>query len=196
MASKRKQFTERLRELSTDLDDFLEVTEFLNDTIDERTWEILQDLRDQLDEYESNTVFLAVSLKIMTGTLVRCTSCIVSRKGGPLVVILHKNPKTGYFTDIWDDNGKVAYVLRTHSSGECATEYCDVHDRPHPNDPLRDAPLNWRTDAGKMERICECGIGHTTYAQIEYWKSQGDFELLGVHGCCGHCGFDDTITEG
>lgn len=106
---------------------------------------------------------------------------------------LFRNPKTGYFTD-YETLTNDVYTMRTHSDNNCATEYCDIHGRPHPNDPLKDAPLNWRTDAEKMERICEHGIGHTTYAQLKFWESiYWDFDS---HACDGCCYFDDKLPGG
>lgn len=80
---------------------------------------------------------------------------------------------------------------------------------------MRDWPLNWRADAGVMERLCPCGVGHPDPDHLAYARSltpvhdcalsrdhspgerpdlddQGDcafphLEWQSVHGCCGCC---------
>jgi hypothetical protein len=53
---------------------------------------------------------------------------------------------------------------------------------------MKDWPQNWRPDRGIMERLCECGIGHPDFDDP---KSKLPYE--GIHGCCGHCGYDRLI---
>lgn len=81
-------------------------------------------------------------------------------------------------------------VLRTHGEDACVGEFCCVHN---PSDhPLNQAPLNWRSDRGIMERICEHGIGHVDPDDLAYKRrvmSKEDFEIrsYGTHGCDGCC---------
>jgi len=94
-------------------------------------------------------------------------------------MILEQNPETGY----WDRN------LRTHVPEECADHPCAIHNHPS-NHPLKDAPLNWRTDRKLLERICEHGIGHPDADAIDYLSTVIGFkaaQLEGIHGCCGCC---------
>lgn len=78
----------------------------------------------------------------------------------------------------------VAGTLRCHPRGQCAGEFCSVHN---PSDhPLRNAPLNWRADRRIMERICVHGVGHDDPDDLAYRASVGR-EASGVHGCDGCC---------
>jgi hypothetical protein len=73
-------------------------------------------------------------------------------------MILEKNSDTGWYTDIFI-NGKQGRLNNTHAPEACEDRGCGIHD--HPSDhPLKDAPMNWRSDRGILERICDHGIGH------------------------------------
>ena len=101
-------------------------------------------------------------------------------------MILAQDPRTGY----WIRSRRTGVDLRNvHDPSSCEGRGCAIHD--HPSDhPLKDAPLNWRTDAGKLERMCEHGIGHDDYDAVQYQKSitpESEWKWLGVHGCCGIC---------
>lgn len=96
-------------------------------------------------------------------------------------MIVSQDPETGYWTKLG------ALTLQTHEPDQCLGEYCDIHDKRHPNDAHY--PLNWREDRGVMEFICDHGIGHPTYAQYDFLN-----RTLGVkawaytsHGCDGCC---------
>ena len=99
-------------------------------------------------------------------------------------MLLQQDKVTGW----WNIVQPTGNVLRTHGPDQCATEYCDIHHRDR--SPDRDMPLNWRTDRGMMEVICECGIGHPSFAQLRRWDSIGATPYEATHGCCiyaGHC---------
>lgn len=95
-------------------------------------------------------------------------------------MILTQNPKTGYW-DKFADGPR----LMTHSPEKCADHYCAIHN--HPSDhPLKDAPLNWRTDRNILERICSHGVGHPDRDSANHLASIGHSEE-NIHGCCGCC---------
>ena len=79
-------------------------------------------------------------------------------------------------------------VLRTHAADQCSGEFCCVHN---PSDHrLKDAPLNWRSDRGLMERICEHGVGHPDPDDIAHKRRMfGDQRASNeaIHGCDGCC---------
>lgn len=99
-------------------------------------------------------------------------------------MILAQDPETGYWNRFRD---RPDLVLRTHAHADDCDEFgCDVHNRIY----NVDAPLNWRIDRGMMEFICECGIGHPTVHQVDYWLrtlSSREARAQSVHGCCGCC---------
>lgn len=110
-------------------------------------------------------------------------------------MIVHQDPKTGY----WNVLGS-GEVLRTHEPEECEGQrFCDIHNRRP--DWERGYPLNWRSDRGLMEFICEHGTGHPTTAQFDYWQFRVQEASMGwetaraeaVHGCCGCCGSDHEL---
>lgn len=80
------------------------------------------------------------------------------------------------------------YVMRTHPQSRCAGDICSVHN---PSDhPLKDAPRNWRSDRGLMERICPHGIGHSDPDHVDFIRrTRGDDEAYShsIHGCDGCC---------
>lgn len=81
--------------------------------------------------------------------------------------------------------GQPGVILRTHNPGACAhDDSCSIH-KPS-NHLLSGAPLNWRTDRGIMERICEHGVGHDDPDDLTYRRSIGR-EASGTHGCDGCC---------
>lgn len=81
-------------------------------------------------------------------------------------------------------------VLQTHSPSMCQGEFCCVHN---PSDhPLKDAPLNWRSDRHLMERICDHGIGHPDPDGLAFRRRVLPTNLftslaLAIHGCDGCC---------
>lgn len=97
-------------------------------------------------------------------------------------MLLTKNPETGYFTEF--ESGD--YLTNVHDPRDCADREigCAIHDRAS-NHPLANAPLNWREDAGKLERICEHGVGHDDYDSTR-WTLHAfpNAQYVGVHGCC------------
>lgn len=66
--------------------------------------------------------------------------------------------------------------LLVHPNANCMGEPCTIHERSDHH--MRSWPQNWRDDAGKMERVCEHGIGHPDPDEINPDK---------VHGCDGCC---------
>jgi hypothetical protein len=75
--------------------------------------------------------------------------------------------------------------VKTHSSRQCAGEYCVVHN------PSRHHMLSWRTDIRSdkrylIERICSHGVGHPDPDSLAYFVRIGD-RTMGVHGCDGCC---------
>lgn len=68
-------------------------------------------------------------------------------------------------------------LVRVHDRRLCRGRWCVIHN-PMPG-PWAVWPTHWRTDAGFMERICPCGVGHPVV--------EGRFfpDGFGVHGCCG-----------
>lgn len=97
-------------------------------------------------------------------------------------MILEQDVETGWWV-VSKENPDYR-LTNLHVDGDCG-EYCDVHNRRHPQDS--GYPLNWRTDRGIMEFICPCGIGHPTYAQSEYNNKSGK-SYENTHGCCRiHC---------
>lgn len=77
--------------------------------------------------------------------------------------------------------------VRTHDESACADDAaCCIHK---PSDhPLRDAPLNWRSDRGLMERVCIHGVGHPDPDDIAHKeRTISDAWAYAVHGCDGCC---------
>ena len=95
-------------------------------------------------------------------------------------MILVQDPETGYWNRVKD---RPDLVLRSHAHADDCDEFgCDIHNRIY----NVDAPLNWRSDLGMMEFICEHGIGHPTQSQILYWlRALPPADVLAeeVHGC-------------
>jgi hypothetical protein len=84
-------------------------------------------------------------------------------------------------------------TLKTHRKDECTGPPCVIHS---PSDhPLRDAPLDWRSDRALMERVCEHGIGHPDPDDRAHWERRiGDdpvakefLDARAQHSCCGCC---------
>jgi hypothetical protein len=68
---------------------------------------------------------------------------------------------------------------------DCYQHGCVIHS-PSQNWSLANAPYNWRTDRGIMERLCEHGVGHPDIDSADYNTRIGrSFE--NSHGCCGCC---------
>lgn len=102
-------------------------------------------------------------------------------------MILRRDGETGYYNRYLQGNS--VFILQTHAPGECSGELCDVHGRRGSGGDAT-WPLNWRTDRGMMEVICEHDIGHPTRAQIAYWRKHLDEKSVWAyarHGCCGCC---------
>lgn len=76
-------------------------------------------------------------------------------------------------------------ALWVHDPEKCAGRHCSIHN---PSDhPLKNAPLNWRSDRAIMERICEHGIGHDDPDDLEYRRKHRPGDSSGIHGCDGCC---------
>ena len=76
-------------------------------------------------------------------------------------------------------------VMQTHPRERCVGNFCSVHN-PSAH-PLRDAPRNWRSDKGMMERQCVHGVGHPDPDDLAFFRRTRDAERAdgrGVHGCC------------
>ena len=68
-------------------------------------------------------------------------------------------------------------LQRVHLRSQCVGEKCLIHN---PSDHhMRTWPMHWRSDRKIMERLCQCGIGHSDPDEIN--------DPTGIHGCCGHC---------
>jgi len=81
---------------------------------------------------------------------------------------------------------KNGFTLKVHNREFCEGENCCIHN---PSDhPLKDAPMNWRSDRRMMERICKHGIGHPDPDDVAFHlrTNPGD-KYYGVHGCDGCC---------
>lgn len=84
-------------------------------------------------------------------------------------------------------------VLKTHGKDECSGTPCVLHS---PSDhPLKDAPLQWRSERAMMERVCEHGIAHPDPDDRAHWERRlGDdpaswefIEARAQHSCDGCC---------
>lgn len=94
---------------------------------------------------------------------------------------------TGYFLITEDNKGKVTgQLIDTHPVTACAGDRgCAIHNKPS-NHPLKNAPLNWRSDRHILERICKHGIGHPDADSAAWLQAQGrNYE--NIHGCDGCC---------
>lgn len=98
-------------------------------------------------------------------------------------MLLSKNHETGYWTNFKDEPD--LSLENVHDPSLCEGRGCAIHGRPSDH-PLKDAPLNWRTDRGILERICEHGTGHPDFDSAEYLESIGK-GYENVHGCCLCC---------
>ena len=88
-------------------------------------------------------------------------------------MILEQDPITGY----WDRG-----LVNVHDPSLCEGSGCAIHN--HPSDhPLKDSPLNWRTDRGILERVCPHGVGHPDWDAAWYLQSLGRGHE-NIHGCC------------
>ena len=91
-----------------------------------------------------------------------------------------QNPMDGYWTVVGGTN-----LVNVHSPWLCEGRGCAIHNHPSQHN-LVDAPLNWRTDRGILERLCRHGVGHPDHDSAKYLASRGlDYE--NVHGCDGCC---------
>lgn len=75
-------------------------------------------------------------------------------------------------------------LLKTHDESKCRGQFCVIHNPS--NHHMRTWPLNWRSDKGVMERICEHGIGHPDPDCAAHNIRMGN-ETLNIHGCDGCC---------
>jgi hypothetical protein len=69
--------------------------------------------------------------------------------------------------------------FNTHSPDKCKGEPCPVHNPS--NHHMRKWKLNYRTDRGITERICQHGVGHPD-PDDKFAKG-----VDAIHGCCGCC---------
>jgi hypothetical protein len=86
---------------------------------------------------------------------------------------------------------QVKGLLKTHGPDVCKDDpSCCIHN---PSDhPLKNMPLNWRSDRFQMERICPHGIGHPDPDDIAHKRRALEPEVFdkfafGAHGCDGCC---------
>ena len=63
-----------------------------------------------------------------------------------------------------------------HRRQDCLRDYCCMHNPSEHH--MRDWPQHWRSDSGKMERLCPHGTGH---------PDPDDSNDNGMHGCDGCC---------
>lgn len=82
------------------------------------------------------------------------------------------------------DTGQIVIV---HDKANCEGESCCIHN---PSDHhMKDWPLHWRDDAGKMERLCPHGIGHPDPDEMAFLEriNADSLSHIGIHGCDGCC---------
>lgn len=76
----------------------------------------------------------------------------------------------------------------THTYDQCVGRNCVIHN---PSDHwMRGWEKNYRADTGRVERICEHGVGHPDPDDVAYWlasgKTQSEALTHGCDGCCSH----------
>lgn len=87
-------------------------------------------------------------------------------------------------------------VVVTHNVGRCPLRYCAIH-LPSAHH-LVGAPLQWREDVGRMERICRHGIAHPDEDFLDWiHATQGLLRAAaaGIHQCDGCCGDPDSTDQ-
>lgn len=90
-----------------------------------------------------------------------------------------------------DADGRVVNdaVVVTHDDGCCPLRYCAIH-RPSAHH-LVDAPMQWREDTARMERICRHGVAHPDEDFLDWVQAMGgllEAAVADVHACDGCCG--------
>ena len=76
--------------------------------------------------------------------------------------------------------------LKTHPPEACTGTTCCIHNPSEHK--MREWPLNWRSDMGVMERICEHGVGHPDPDHMHYVRGLDvGLEHQALHGCDGCC---------
>jgi len=78
--------------------------------------------------------------------------------------------------------------LRVHDKTACEDRGfpCVIHSPSQHH--MADWPLNWRSDTGCMERICEHGVGHPDPDHMRWvLNCDPEAEWHGVHGCDSCC---------
>lgn len=76
-------------------------------------------------------------------------------------------------------------VLRIHGKGDCDGTPCPFH-APTKHHMVTWA-MQWRGDAGMVERLCEHGIGHPDPDSIAFLETRYMGKFVGVHSCDGCC---------
>ena len=77
------------------------------------------------------------------------------------------------------------HVLRVHAASKCAgDDTCCIH-KPSEHH-MRGWAMNWRGDAGVMERLCPHGVGHPDPDALAFQIRSGN-EWAAIHGCDGCC---------
>ena len=103
-------------------------------------------------------------------------------------MLLLQDPATGFWTEAvehWEGR-YTSFKLHTHGPDVCTGRGCAIHNHPS-HHRLARAPLYWREDGGKLERVCEHGVGHDDYDSVQYLLSV-DPSFISGHGCDGCCG--------
>lgn len=100
-------------------------------------------------------------------------------------MLIEYDPKKDKTFILQRSSGDRIGELATHAKGACATKYCCIH-KPSKH-RLSRAPMNWRTDRGVMERICEHGVWHNDPDDTASRKALGLPDSDGIHTCDGCC---------
>lgn len=96
-------------------------------------------------------------------------------------MLVKYDPETNRLVSVLIPN----HSFLVHAADKCAGEFCCIHNPS--SHSLDNAPMNWRTDRGIMERICPHGIGHNDPDDTAARKKLGLNDSEGIHGCDGCC---------
>lgn len=90
--------------------------------------------------------------------------------------------------------------LHVHDRIDCEGRRCCIHNPSEHK--LANAPLMWRSDAGpmgKMERLCDHGVGHPDPDDVDYRSTHGDpnaWLWADTHSCDGCCDQNGRVGGG
>jgi len=107
-----------------------------------------------------------------------------------------RHPEIAVYSDA-ENRVVTEAVVVTHHAGRCPLPFCAIH-RPSAHH-LADAPLQWREDKNRMDRICGHGSAHPDEDFLDWVQAtQGLLQaaVAGVHPCDGCCGDPVLSYEG